>query len=110
MIIEMNIEAANLDAAEDLVKTMLPGGQLAVKTRVAVVTYEGPTGPVTSGVLVVRAVLPDVFTAFGYAYYFAQQFEQDCIALYSPASQRGWLVGPNAVKWNPFDITYFKNF
>lgn len=110
MIIEMNIEAENLDAAEDLVKTMLPGGQLTVKTRVAIAKYEGPNGPEQNGVLIVRAVLPDIFAAFGYAYHFARAFEQDCIAVYNPASQQGWLVGPNAVKWGEFDITYFRNY
>ena len=110
MIIEMNIEAADLEKADEFVKTMLPGGQLNVKSRVTIVKYEGPKGPEQTAVLIVRAVLPDIFVAMGYAYHFAVVFEQDCVAVYNPASQQGWLVGPNAVKWGEFDITYFKNF
>lgn len=110
MIIEMNIEAGDLEFADGYVQKILPGGQLAPKTRVAIAKYEGPNGPEQTAMLVVRAVVPDIFAAMGYAYHFARMFGQDCIALYVPATQIGYLIGPDAAKWGEFDITFFKNF
>jgi hypothetical protein len=117
MIIEMNIEAADLAVAEQYVRDLLPGPRGYVKSRVAVVKYQGPKGEETNGVLIVRAVVTDKASAIGYAYQIAERFEQDCVAVIdcSPTINgapfgTGMLIGPNAVKWAPFNPEFFKRF
>lgn len=37
----------------------------------------------------------------------AQNFAQDCIAVYEPRTKRGRLVGPKAAAWGAFTPEYF---
>lgn len=110
MIVEYNIEAEDLAAAEVFVRSLIPGPREYVKTRVAIAKYEGPTGPEQNGVLIARCVVNDTYAAIGYAYQIASMFDQDCVALFSPAGAVGILVGPNAAKWGEFDPAFFRRF
>ena len=37
----------------------------------------------------------------------AEQFAQDCIAVYDPRTKRGRLIGPRAAAWGTFTPEYF---
>lgn len=44
------------------------------------------------------------------AYEISTALQQDCVAVFWPATEAGELVGPNAAKWGPFNINFFKTF
>lgn len=110
MIVEFNIEAEDLDSAAEYLRALIPGPREYVKTRVAVVKYEGPNGPEQNGVLIARCVVDNVHTAIGYAYQLAGAYDQDCIAMLVVGPDMGLLVGPNAAKWGEFNPEFFRRF
>lgn len=40
-------------------------------------------------------------------YQIAEDLEQDCIAVYSPTTGKGVLIGPDAQAWGKFNPAYF---
>jgi hypothetical protein len=40
-------------------------------------------------------------------YTFALQLHQDCIAIYSKITNKGFLIGEHAAKWGEFNLEYF---
>jgi hypothetical protein len=113
MIVELNIEAQDLDAAVRFLQDNVVGPNGYVRTRVDVARYEGPNGLETQAVLVARVTVPSAEYAIGLAYNVAVAFDQDCVALVMPikdGKDYGMLVGPNAAKWGEFSLEYFKPF
>ncbi len=46
---------------------------------------------------------------YGALYRVAQRLQQDCLAVYDEAAQRGQLVGPRASQWGAFNPKFFLN-
>lgn len=72
--------------------------------------YLGLNGPTKTNTLVVRAGLAAKYTAIGLAFHFAEMLGQDYVAVKRNDATCGMLVGPNAEKWGPFDIAFFREF
>lgn len=51
-----------------------------------------------------------IFETYGVVYALAIELCQDCIAVYSPRTGVGKLIGPSAGSWGEFDLTYFEQF
>lgn len=43
-------------------------------------------------------------------YLLAEEFGQDCLAIYYPDEENGYLLGPNADAWGEFDIKRFERY
>lgn len=41
------------------------------------------------------------------SWFLCAKLDQDCIAWFDPATQTGWLAGPNKAPWAPFDRSKF---
>jgi hypothetical protein len=39
-----------------------------------------------------------------------ETFRQDCVAVYYPEEDKGYLVGPNADEWGEFNLDYFTRY
>lgn len=64
--------------------------------------------------LVVQGLAHTTAQACELAYFIAQEFEQDCVAVFFPEEsairRQGYLMGPRADKWGSFDPKYFVRF
>ncbi len=76
--------------------------------------YEGPDGTIhLEQTLVVELSVYEaarIASIRSLAYEIAVALSQDCVAVFWPATERGELIGPNAVKWGDFNINFFKTF
>ena len=79
-------------------------GQLTCKVRREWSFEREPT-------LVVEAVVYDDVTQFhAWIHELAERFHQDCIAVYYPQQDKGYLLGPNAEAWGDFQLDYFVKY
>ena len=106
-----------LNARAHLLRSMLhrlDADSVNVRRKESV--YTGPEGEATEQTLVVRAVgipvanLPELSQVL---YAIAEEWREDCIAVYTDAYQAGgsgFLVGPKAESWGRFNREFFTTF
>ena len=105
MIIELNIGLP--DGVEPLNAVAFLVGPKTL-TRVQEVSYRGPDGSVRERTLIARIDTDGVRVSFLTLFrMLCKYYEQDCIAVYIPHTDDGFLTGPRAAKWGAFDKSKF---
>lgn len=103
----MNLEVADatrVDAAFAIGRLFGPDVKIETKT----VSYPDPQGTLVEvQTMIVDGQLPGDCYAKGVAYTLSEMFKQDCVAMFLPETDRGYLVGPNAREWGDFNPEFF---
>lgn len=107
--VDINIESPNLGVLAEQLSQLDHDGVMPLDYRTADASYDGPDGRVQAQKLVVRMHSASLVRVIGLVYQLCVEHEQDCAAV-KPSYAPALLVGPNAVKWNPFNPDFFEAF
>lgn len=101
--IGLNVEATTSIAA-DVARQIVVANDFLVTTWTVLQSDTEPT--------LVCEVMPlttDRGIVLQHLYQIAEDLEQDCIAVYSPTTGKGVLIGPDAKAWGKFNPAFFFN-
>lgn len=93
---------ATRSIAADVARQIVGANDFLVTTRTVVQSDTEPT--------LVCEVMPmtaDRGIVLQHLYQIAEDLEQDCIAVYSPTTGKGVLIGPDAKAWGKFNPHFF---